>query len=108
MPARWPRHHDAETRHDPLNIDDARRQALFASRLQQSDAPTAETVTEAIRATVRQFGIRGCAGLMAQEFGDHPEAAAGTRWPGRAPDASPGQASSASQMAPRPRCGDPP
>ena len=36
----------------------------------------AETVAETIRATVRQFGIRGCAGLMAQEFGDHPEAAA--------------------------------
>ena len=59
-----------------LNIDDARCRALFVSRLQPSDAPTAETVAEAIRATVRQFGIRGCAGLMAQEFGDHPEAAA--------------------------------
>ena len=23
----------------------------------------------------RQFGVRGCAGLMAREFGDHPEAA---------------------------------
>jgi len=50
--------------------------ALFASRLQQSEAPTAEAVAEAIRATVRQFGIRGCACQMAQEFGDHPEAAA--------------------------------
>jgi hypothetical protein len=59
-----------------LNIDDARCRALFASRLQQSDAPTAETVAEAIKATVRQFGIRGCAGVMAQEYGDHPEAAA--------------------------------
>ena len=59
-----------------LTIDDARCRALFASSLQQSDAPTAETVAETIRATVRQFGISGCAGLMAQEFGDHPEAAA--------------------------------
>jgi len=59
-----------------LNIEDARCRALFASRLQQSDALTAETVAKAIRATVRQFGLRGCAGLMAQEFGDHPEAAA--------------------------------
>ena len=59
-----------------LNIDDARCRALFASSLQQSDAPTAETVAETIRATVRQFGIRGCVGVMAQEFGDHPEAAA--------------------------------
>ncbi len=23
---------------------------------------------------MRQFGVRGCAGLMAREFGDHPEA----------------------------------
>ena len=59
-----------------FTIEDARCRALFASGLQQSDAPTAETVAETIRATVRQFGIRGCAGLMAQEFGDHPEAAA--------------------------------
>jgi hypothetical protein len=59
-----------------LNINDARCRALFASRLQRSDAPTAETVATAVRATVRQFGSRGCAGLMAQEFGDHPEAAA--------------------------------
>jgi hypothetical protein len=27
------------------------------------------------RRTVRQFGRRGCAGRMAQEFGDHPETA---------------------------------
>jgi hypothetical protein len=59
-----------------LNIDDARCRVLFASWLQQSDALTAETVAQAITATVRQFGTRGCAGLMAQEFGDHPEAAA--------------------------------
>jgi hypothetical protein len=59
-----------------LNIDDARCRALFASTLQQSDAITAETVADTIRATVRQLGIRGCACQMAQEFGDHPEAAA--------------------------------
>ena len=30
---------------------------------------------------MRRFGIRGCAGLVAQEFGDHPEAAtARMRW----------------------------
>jgi len=38
-------------------------------------------VAEAINGTIRQFGIRGCAGRMAQEFGDHPEAAAARmRW----------------------------
>jgi hypothetical protein len=33
-------------------------------------------VAEAINCTVRQFGIHGCAGRMAQEFGDHPDTAA--------------------------------
>ena len=54
----------------------ARRVALFASGLQRSDAPGAAMVAEAIKATVRQFGIHGCVRRMAQEFGDHPEAAA--------------------------------
>jgi hypothetical protein len=59
-----------------LNVHDARCEALFASGLQRSDAPTAAMVAEVIGRTVRQFGIRGCASRMAQEFGDHPEAAA--------------------------------
>jgi hypothetical protein len=58
-----------------LNVTDARCEALFASGLQPSDAPTGEAVAEAIGRAVRQFGIRGCADRMAQEFGDHPEAA---------------------------------
>ncbi len=38
-------------------------------------------VAEAIGWTLRQFGVRGCAGRMAQEFGDHPDAAASRmRW----------------------------
>ncbi len=58
-----------------LNVDDARCKALFASGLQRSDAPTADMVAEVIRLTVRRFGIRGCTSQMAQDFGDHPEAA---------------------------------
>jgi hypothetical protein len=54
----------------------ARRAALFASGLQRSDAPTATMAAEAITATVRRFGIHGCVSRMAQEFGDHPDAAA--------------------------------
>jgi hypothetical protein len=54
----------------------ARHVAVFASGLQISDAPTAEMAAEAAKATVRQFGIRGCVSRMAQEFGDHPDAAA--------------------------------
>jgi hypothetical protein len=61
--------------------DNARCRALFASSLQRSDAPGADAVAEAIRATVQQLGADGCTGRMAQEFGDHPEAAtARMRW----------------------------
>jgi hypothetical protein len=70
-----------------LNVQDARCEALFASGLQRSDTPTAEAVAEAISRTVQQFGIRGCASLMAQEFGDHPETAADRmRWVRRLAD----------------------
>jgi hypothetical protein len=64
-----------------LTADDAWCQALFASSLERSDAPGAGAVAEAIRVTVRQLGTDGCTGRMAQEFGDHPEAAAARmRW----------------------------
>ena len=57
-------------------LDEARCEALFASGLQPSDAPTAGMVAVAITRAVRRFGAGGCAGQMAQEFGDHPDAAA--------------------------------
>jgi len=53
------------------------REALFASALQPSDCPTDEMITEAIGRTVRRLGAGGCVSRMAQEFGDHPEVAAG-------------------------------
>ena len=59
-----------------LKMEQVRCEALFASGLQRSEALTADTLTEVISRTVRQHGIGGCAGLMAQEFGDHPDAAA--------------------------------
>jgi hypothetical protein len=58
-----------------LNVNDARCAALFASGLQRSDATSCEAVAEAVSGAIRQFGVRGCAGQMAREFGDHPEAA---------------------------------
>ncbi len=58
-----------------LNVIDARCAALFVSELQQSDAPTGSAVAEAVQRTVLRLGVRGCEGQMAQEFGDHPEAA---------------------------------
>jgi hypothetical protein len=64
-----------------MNMNSARCQALFSSPLQPSDAPTADTVATAIGRAIQQFGIDGCAGRMAQEFGDHPDAAASRmRW----------------------------
>ncbi len=70
-----------------LNMHDARCEALFASGLQRSDAPTAEAAAEAISRAVRRFGLRGCASRMAQEFGDHPEVAADRmRWVRRLED----------------------
>jgi hypothetical protein len=59
-----------------LDMNGTRCQALFSSRLQPSDVPTADMVATAISRAVQQFGIGGCAGRMAQEFGDHPDAAA--------------------------------
>lgn len=58
------------------NVNEAQCEALFASGLQRSDAPAVQAMAEAIRAALREFGTRGCASLMAKEFGDHPEAAA--------------------------------
>jgi hypothetical protein len=55
--------------------------ALFASALQGSRAPSTDQIRQAIDAAVREFGPAGCAGRVAQEFGDHPEiAAARMRW----------------------------
>jgi len=58
------------------DVNSVRCDALFASGLQPSDAPTAEMVARAINRMVRQFGTGGCTGRMAQEFGDHPDMAA--------------------------------
>jgi hypothetical protein len=58
-----------------FNVNDAQCAALFASGLQRSDVLTSDAVVDAVSRTVRQFGVRGCIGLMAQEFGDHPETA---------------------------------
>ena len=58
------------------HLGDARREALFVSALQPSETPTADTIAEAVLSAIHRFGSRGCAARMAQEFGDHPEAAA--------------------------------
>ena len=52
-----------------------RADALFASVLQRSDNPSAGQIRKAIATAVRAYGGLGCAQRVAQEFGDHPEAA---------------------------------
>jgi hypothetical protein len=55
------------------NVDDARRCSPPACSDRMR--PGVGVVAEAIRATVQKVGARGCIGRIAQEFGDHPEAA---------------------------------
>jgi hypothetical protein len=55
--------------------------ALFASALQRSDEHTVGQLRLAIAAALDEHGDAGCAGRVAQEFGDHPETAvARMRW----------------------------
>ena len=49
--------------------------AVFASGLQRCDEPSAAQVRQAVGAAIWAFGCSGCAGRVAQEFGDHPETA---------------------------------
>jgi hypothetical protein len=54
----------------------ARAEALFGSDLPTGSAPSGPEVAAAIRRTVRRYGgTRGCAIVLAGEYGDHPETA---------------------------------
>jgi len=50
--------------------------ALFASALQRSDELSVSQIRQAIATAIDGYGAAGCAGRVAQEFGDHPETAA--------------------------------
>jgi hypothetical protein len=49
--------------------------AVFVSGLQRRDELSAGQVRQAAGEAIRAFGCSGCAGRVAQEFGDHPETA---------------------------------
>ena len=53
-----------------------RAEALFASTLQSSDLPSSDQVRRAVSSTLRRLGANGCVALLADEFGEHPDAAA--------------------------------
>jgi hypothetical protein len=57
--------------------ESTRAEALFASTMQRSDPPNPQTVRDAIRSSVRRHGARGCAAIVAYEFGEHPDTAVG-------------------------------
>ena len=58
-----------------------RTEALFASDLQCSQLPTQESIRDAVTAAVDRLGANGCAALVAQEYGEHPDNAMGRmRW----------------------------
>jgi hypothetical protein len=64
-----------------LDSDEVRTEALFASDLQRSQRPSPELIREAVTETVSRLGEGGCAELVAQEFGEHPDSAVGRmRW----------------------------
>jgi hypothetical protein len=64
-----------------LDQDDIRTEALFVSNLQCSQHPTVELIRAAVTASVDRLGETGCAALVAQEFGEHPDSALGRmRW----------------------------
>jgi hypothetical protein len=58
-----------------LSVIAVRADAVFASDLQRRDEPSAGQVRQAADAAIRAFSCSGCAGRVAQEFGDHPETA---------------------------------
>ena len=64
-----------------VTTQDLRSEALFASYLQRSQQPTLESIRDVVLDTVGRLGEAGCAELVAQEFGEHPDCALGRmRW----------------------------
>ena len=65
----------------PRSVNALQADALFASALQRSDELSDSQIRRAVAAALHGYGAAGCAGVVAQEFGDHPEtAAARMRW----------------------------
>jgi hypothetical protein len=58
-----------------LSIGAFQADAVFVSGLQPRDELSTRQVWQAVAAAIKAFGFAGCAGRVAQEFGDHPETA---------------------------------
>jgi hypothetical protein len=59
-----------------ITLDQVRAEALFACDLQPSEHPPPGRVRREVTGMLRRYGSVWCASRMAEEFGDHPEAAA--------------------------------
>ena len=59
----------------PRSVRALQADALFVSALQRSDELNASQIWRAVAVAVTAYGGAGCAERVAQEFGDHPEAA---------------------------------
>jgi len=58
-----------------LSIGAVQADAVFASGLQPCGECSADQVRQAVAAAIEGHGRSGCAGRVAQEFGDHPDTA---------------------------------
>ena len=56
-------------------VPDLAAEALFVSDVQPSERPTRERVEQAVTSMILRHGSDGCAAVVAEEFGDHPEVA---------------------------------
>jgi hypothetical protein len=56
-------------------LEHVRAEALFVSDVQSSDTFSTERIRRAVMRSVRRHGPRGCAALVAHEFGEHPDTA---------------------------------
>ena len=59
----------------PCSIHTVQADALFASALQRSEDLSIIQIRRAIAVALNAYGVAGCAGWVAQEFGEHPETA---------------------------------
>ena len=60
----------------PHRMQASQADALFVSALQRSEELSVSQIRQAITRALDCYGGAGCAGRVAQEFGDHPETAA--------------------------------
>jgi hypothetical protein len=59
----------------PQVLESVRAEALFVSDVQSSERLDTRRIRGAVMHSVRRHGPRGCAALVAHEFGEHPDTA---------------------------------